>query len=91
MRENAPHAPSSLAADEALAYAREVENLDAEIHDLYANRPHQRDLIGRANARLGVAMKLAEVHASLAIADQLAGLRADLGDDPAHQVGRVIL
>lgn len=78
MRENTSPHFSSLAADESLEYAREAENLDAAIEHLYRTDPGNRAAIGRANARLGVVLKLAEVHSNLAQAEQLIGLRVDL-------------
>lgn len=74
----------SLSHDEALAYAREAEDLDTLIGDIYRHRPHDRAAIGQGNARLGVVLKLADVHASLAIAEQLAALREDLNAEPTY-------
>lgn len=81
MRDNAPTEITTLAADESLAYVREVEHLDRRIEALYdadGDDPGVRRSRAKAHHRLGIALKLAGVHAHLAAAEQLAGLRADL-------------
>lgn len=81
MRENPVTEISTLAADESLAYVREVDQIDAEIAHLYdadGDDPRVRRARARAHHRLGIALKLAGIHADLAVAEQLAGLRADL-------------
>lgn len=81
MRETHTPEISTLAADEALSYVREVETLDAEIDALYeadGDDPRVRRARARSHHRLGIALKLAGVHAHLAVAEQVTGLRADL-------------
>lgn len=82
MRESINAATRSLAADEALEYAREAETLDDEIADIYRRFPENRAAIGRKNARLGICLKLAEVHANLAVAEEVRALRGDLTEVP---------
>lgn len=87
MRETTPTPEfSTLAGDEALEYAREAEQITAELADLYDRAPERRDLIGRANTRLGVVLKLGVVHSNLAVAEQVLGLRADLANVPVPSV-----
>ena len=82
VRESINAATRSLAADEALEYAREAETLDDEIADIYRRFPENRAAIGRKNARLGICLKLAEVHANLAVAEEVRALRVDLTEVP---------
>lgn len=66
----------SLAADEARAFAEQAENLGDAIRDLYSE-PEARDRpkrIAALHQRQAEAMKLAEIHATLAIADSVATL-----------------
>src|SRR5690242_371994 len=78
VNENIP----ALAIDEALALAEESERLLSALNALHQSPDHDRAAIGRTHQRLGVTLKLADVHASLAIAEQIRGLRADLTRDP---------
>lgn len=89
MRETSTQEISTLAADEALEYVREVETLEAEIEDLHRSDredPLVRRRLGYLHHRLGVALKLAGVHSHLAIAEQIVGIRADL--PAASAIGR---
>jgi hypothetical protein len=77
------HAPTSLAHDEALEYARRAEILATELDRLHREAPHERATIGYANQHLGVNLKLAEVHATLAVRDAVLELLAALLPAPA--------
>lgn len=78
-----PHAPTSLAHDDPLEYARRAEILATELDRLHREAPHERATIGYANQHLGVNLKLAEVHATLAVRDAVLELLAALRPAPA--------
>lgn len=83
----------ALARDEALAFAQRAEEALEHLHDLHANPPSDLNAraIGRTHQELGLALKLADVHATLAVAEQLQGLRADLlPDEPIHYLSSEI-
>lgn len=48
------------------------------LRDLYRNPNRDHAVIARLNADLGDALKLAEVHATLAVVDELRGIRKAL-------------
>lgn len=66
----------SLAADEARTFAEQAEHLGDAIRDLYADKPFQgRDRqIAALHQRQAEAMKFAEIHSNLAIADAVQAL-----------------
>jgi hypothetical protein len=64
--------------DLALEAVGRIEALERRLAFLHENRAHDRAAIGRANAQLGVQMKLAEVHATLAISDAIGDALAAL-------------
>ena len=59
----------SLSFDKALAFAETAERLTDELADLYAEARRDSQRIAATHQRLGVALKLAEVHAVLAVAE----------------------
>ena len=68
----------SLAADEARAFAEQAEHYGDAIRDAYATPayelPDRTKRIAALHQRQGEALKLAEIHATLAIADAVASL-----------------
>jgi hypothetical protein len=69
--------------DEALAFAERAENA-AEVLDrldLNATAPNRAALIRKTNRELGLSLKLADVHATLAVADELRSLRGSMAGD----------
>jgi hypothetical protein len=83
-----PYVPA-LAADEAHAHLLKVEALGSDLDSLYntADLPAQR---AQAHAILGRHLKLAGVHAMLAVAEQLRGLREDLQPAPTVPTGATL-
>lgn len=79
-----PSAP--LAHDEALAYLREAEELGQRV-DVLSHADLDNHDVRRALADVrrayGHALKAADVHASLAIAEEFRALRDDLNAEPA--------
>lgn len=67
-----------LAYDEALAFAAQAEAASETIHELHRDPYAGKHRIAEQHQRQGLAIKLAEIHALLAIAEQVRELRADL-------------
>lgn len=79
----------SIARDEALAQLREADDIAARIDAVERDRENgrisfetARPILGVLHRRVGHAIKAAEVSAMLAVADEIAGLRADLNEEP---------
>jgi hypothetical protein len=81
----------ALSADEAHAYLRELDDLVERLDDVNARRYSRRmdeetakATLGDLHGKIGRCLKIAGVHADLAIAEQIRGLREDLaaGDLP---------
>ncbi len=71
---------ASLARDEALSFAERAEQAVDRLVELHGNRPSPTNAaaLGQTRQELGLALKLAEVHATLAVADELGEIRAML-------------
>ena len=82
MNQNNNRVTQAIAVDEALAFAERAENAAEVLDRLKGNptAPNRAALIGKANRELGLSLKLAEVHATLAIADELRSLRSGTSD-----------
>lgn len=72
------HLNVSTSADEARHYADETEQHNEALCNLYADGRRDSDQIAQVHQNLRTSMKLAEVHALLAIADEMRLLREEL-------------
>lgn len=66
-----------MARDEALAFAERAERAVERLDELHADRVRNGAAIARTHQELGLCLKLAEVHATLAVAEELRSLREE--------------
>ncbi|HEY0701061.1 MAG TPA: hypothetical protein VGD43_25020 [Micromonospora sp.] len=70
----------SIAFDEALAFVEAAEQAEAQLEDLYNQDRRDSQRVASTHHRLGVALKLAEVQATLAVAEEIRAVRTVLAE-----------
>jgi hypothetical protein len=80
--------PRSIAFDQALEHVNNIGILSTELDRLYRTNAGDRAAIGYAQQHLGQQMKLADVHATLAVAETLAQVLDVVDAMPADLVAR---